>query len=129
MDPKTPRHLRGLPPEVVERLTAEDRQDFADLHTEGERRIRAIRAEWAAGEFPDFLAALDDEAAAFMYLDLGEKAPGGRFDLALAAKLGARRKLDRAAAEAAVTALRRAELVADDGEGGYRLLPPNDVPF
>ena len=133
--PKLPPHLRSLPHALAASLTAEHKRQLADLRTDRERDTRARDARgWANGPegmdaLPGFLRAIEAEhpRAADLWLNLR---PGST--LAEARELGQRYGLSAEATDRALAALRRAELLATEGEGDARRfasLAPASVPF
>ncbi|WP_412060345.1 hypothetical protein [Rubrivirga sp. IMCC45206] len=125
--PAALRPLDKLPPALRDALDDDGRRDVADLGADLQRRQRArLRIGLDGGaECPPFLLAAETEApgAARLYVALD----GWRFTAEGAVELGEKLELDVAAVASALSALRRAELVAD-GPGGMVTLAPAGVP-
>lgn len=117
----------ALPPALHDALDADGRRDVADLGADLQRAHRArLRIGLPGGaKCPPFLAAPEAEApgAARLYVALD----GHRFTIEGAVGIGARVELEPSAVASALSALRRAELVAD-GPAGMVTLPPAGVP-
>ncbi|OZC04015.1 hypothetical protein [Rubricoccus marinus] len=130
--PKTPAHLRSLPPALAASLTPEASRELADYRTGQERRRRARDAGgWAAdpGGVPPFLQAAEAEAsgAADLWRRLPMPGPGGGFSDAEVLDAGKKCGLSAESTREALDALRRAELVAFASGGGVVTVGPAGV--
>ncbi|WP_412070399.1 hypothetical protein [Rubrivirga sp. IMCC43871] len=126
--PAALRPLDALPPALRDALDDDGRRDVADLGADLQRAHRArLRIGLPGGaDCPPFLQAAEADApgAARLYVALD----GLRFTAEGALDVGARVELEPDAVAAALSALRRAELVADGSER-MRTVPPASVPF
>ncbi len=120
--------LDALQPGAREALGADDRRALADYGAGVHRRARERSLIGLPGGVPcpPFLQRVEADApgAARLYVSLD----GERFTVERAVEAGTFLQLDRAAVEAALGALRRAELVGDAG-GVLVTLPPGGLPF
>lgn len=133
--PRIPRHLRSLPPHVLDALTDEQKRDLADLATDRDRRrqLRQSRG-WANGPegfdaLPEFLREIEraHPRAADLWLTVRPGSP-----LANVREIGAGFGLSAESVDLALAALRRAELATISGDGPGALVSmqsPASVPF
>lgn len=130
--PKTPAHLRSLPPALAASLTPEASRELADYRTGQERRRRARDAGgWAADPegVPPFLLAAEAEAsgAADLWRRLPMPGPGGGFSDDEVREAGRKCGLSQIETRLAFGALRRAELVGTSPAGGTVSIGPAGV--